>query len=183
MPQLFLIFPAERPLPQPVCLSLSKMRDTLPVRITHRYADGALRMYFKFHTELPVQQLCPVQKTIFPANAAEGRQFFLTQPPVPENAFHGFFIPAFPGNAAKEHEEKKLKEMEGWKTPAAPLQACRTRPSHDKSARERYKAKITCSPCPGRPHREKSFYLPVSTYHTNRLLCFTYRLSSLAGSR
>ncbi len=42
--------------------------------------------------------------------------------------------------------------------------------------------KITRGSTPGRTP-EKRPYLPVSTYHTNRLLCFTYRLSSLPGSR
>ncbi|MDR3814651.1 MAG: hypothetical protein Q3X76_01505, partial [Akkermansia sp.] len=35
------------------------------------------------------------------------------QLPVPETAFHIVFIPAFPGNTAKEQKKNKVKDEEG----------------------------------------------------------------------
>ena len=82
------------------------MPDILPVRIMHRCMNRTVRVYFQFHTELAVQQCRPAQKTAFHTNETEGEQLFHAQLPVPENAFHSFFIPAFPGNTAKEHKKQ-----------------------------------------------------------------------------
>lgn len=113
MPQFFLIFPAEHSCPQPVLRSRVSMPDILPVRIMHRCMNRTVRVYFQFHAELAVQQCRPAQKTAFHTNETEGEQLFHAQLPVPENAFHSFFIPAFPGNTAKEHKKNKVKDEEG----------------------------------------------------------------------
>lgn len=63
-----------------------------------------------------------------------------------------------------------------------PSRARRRSRGHDKSTRKPYKVKTARAAYPVLTAPEK-FHLPASTYHTNRLLCFTYRLSSLSGSR
>ena len=89
------------------------MPDILPVRIMHCYMNRTVRVYFQFHAIPSIQQCRPAQKTASHANATEGKQLFHARLPVPENAFHSFFIPAFPGNTAKEHKKNKVKDEEG----------------------------------------------------------------------
>ena len=97
------------------------MPDIFPVLLMHRCMNGTVRVYFQFHAKLPVQQCRPVQKTVFHPNATEGKQLFHTRLPVPENAFHSFFIPAFPGNTAKEHKKNRVKDEKG-KAPSVAVQ-------------------------------------------------------------
>lgn len=55
----------------------------------------------------------PCAENRFPHERNRRRAAFHAQLPVPENAFHSFFIPAFPGNTAKEHKKNKVKDEEG----------------------------------------------------------------------